>query len=119
MVVSYDLLYELEAVLLRPYFLRKLTVSDVLEYVLWIREGSVLAKAPEDAVVEGSPDPDDDYLLALAMVLGLDVVSGNRHLLEGGPFLVHAGDPYYPRRAGRVRVLSPRGFWEEALRPVR
>lgn len=52
-------------------------------------------------------------------VPGLDVVSGNRHLLEGGPFLVHAGDPYYPRRAGRVRVLSPRGFWEEALRPVR
>jgi predicted nucleic acid-binding protein len=42
MVVSYDLLYELEAVLLRPYFRDKLTYSDVLAYVSWIREGAGL-----------------------------------------------------------------------------
>ncbi len=49
MVVSYDLLYELEAVLLRDKFRRRLAVSDVLEYVLWIRERSTLARAPADA----------------------------------------------------------------------
>jgi hypothetical protein len=38
MIVSYDLLYELEAVLMRPRFRRKLTFSDVVEYVMWIRE---------------------------------------------------------------------------------
>ena len=37
-LVSYDLLYELEAVLLRPKFRSKLTVSDVLTYVRWLRE---------------------------------------------------------------------------------
>lgn len=38
MIVYYDLLHELETVLLRDWFRRKLTVSDVLEYVLWLRE---------------------------------------------------------------------------------
>ena len=37
MLVSYELLYELEAVLLRPKFRSKLTVSDVLTYVRWLR----------------------------------------------------------------------------------
>jgi predicted nucleic acid-binding protein len=41
MLVSYDLLYELEAVLLRPRFRRKLTVSDVIEYVSWLRESAL------------------------------------------------------------------------------
>ena len=42
MLVSCDLLYELEAVLLRPYFRDKLTYSDVLAYVSWIRDGAEL-----------------------------------------------------------------------------
>lgn len=34
MIVSYALLYELEAVLMRPWFRRKLAFSDIVEYVL-------------------------------------------------------------------------------------
>ena len=41
MLVSYELLYELEAVLLRPKFRSKLTVSDVLTYVRWLRKGAM------------------------------------------------------------------------------
>ena len=101
MLVSYDLLYELEAVLLRPYFRSKLTYSDVLEYVLWIRERAVLANALVSAQV--SADPDDDYLWALAASYrDVYLVSGDPHLLAlGGP--------------GPVRILSPRRFYDDVL----
>jgi hypothetical protein len=46
MVVSYDLLYELEAVLLRPWFRSKLAFSDVLEYVIWLRERGLFVADP-------------------------------------------------------------------------
>lgn len=42
LIVSYRLLYELEIVLLRPYFRRKLAYEEVLEYVLWIHEKASL-----------------------------------------------------------------------------
>ena len=69
MIVSYELLHELETVLLRDWFRRKLTVSDVLEYVLWLREGATLAVNPARTTVEEgvSSDPDDDYLYALSL----------------------------------------------------
>ena len=46
MLVSYELLYGLESVLLRDRFPAKLTVSDVLEYVLWI-QGRATAVVPD------------------------------------------------------------------------
>lgn len=105
MYVSYDLLHELETVLLRPYFLDRLTYSDVLAYVQWIGDGADLADPPEDAEVERvSADPDDDYLFNLALIYGADcLVSGDRHLLRIAD--------------GRVRVLSPRRFWDDVLLP--
>jgi hypothetical protein len=42
MVVSYDLLYELEAVLLRKKFREKLSISDVLEYVRYIADNATM-----------------------------------------------------------------------------
>ena len=82
LVVSLRLLYELEAVLLRPWFRRKLSYEEVLEYVLWLRERSLLADEGED-FSRFTEDPDDDYLVALALVSGADlIVSGDRHLLE-------------------------------------
>jgi predicted nucleic acid-binding protein len=38
MIVSYDLLLELETVLLRDKFRKKLAVADVLSYVEFLRE---------------------------------------------------------------------------------
>ena len=82
MVVSLRLLYELEAVLLRPWFRRKLSYEEVLEYVLWLRERGLLAHEGED-FPKFTEDPDDDYLVTLALVSGADlIVSGDTHLLE-------------------------------------
>lgn len=105
MYVSYDLLHELESVLLRPYFLDRLTYSDVLAYVQWIGDGGDLADLPEDAEDERvSTDPDDDYLVNLALVYDADyLVSGDRHLLQ--------------IEDERIRVLSPRAFWDGVLVP--
>jgi uncharacterized protein len=100
MVVSYDLLYELEAVLLLDKFRSKLTVSDVLEYVLWIRERSNFVEE-SPVVAEVSPDPDDNYLYALALALMVSdfLASGDPHLLD--------------LRGGPVRVVTPREFLEQ------
>lgn len=86
MIVSFGLLHELEAVLLRPWFRRKLSYEEVLEYVLWLAEGATLAE--EGEIENVTADPDDDYLVALAKNSGADlIVSGDRHLLdlEAGP----------------------------------
>jgi len=101
MIVSYELLHELETVLLRDWFRRKLTVSDVLEYILWLRERATLAEIPATLTVEEvSPDPDDNYLYALGLGVAADLVSGDPHLLGLG-------------KSGPVRVFSPREFIEE------
>lgn len=100
---SYDLLYELEAVLLRPKFRSRVTYLDVLAYVQWVREGSVFSEGLFEREVERvSADPDDDYLFDLA--LGLD------YLVSGDPHLLQMDDE-------RVTVLSPRAFWDNVLVP--
>jgi putative PIN family toxin of toxin-antitoxin system len=103
MIVSYELLHELETVLLREWFRRKLTVADVLEYVLWLREGATLIET--DVIAEVSPDPDDNYLYALSLASAADLVSGDPHLLE-------------LEKSGPVRVFSPREFIEELERSL-
>jgi predicted nucleic acid-binding protein len=53
-----------------------------LEYVLWLRERGILADEG-DEIPRRSVDPDDDYLLALALASEADlIVSGDRDLLE-------------------------------------
>jgi uncharacterized protein len=109
MLVSYDLLYELEAVLLRPKFRSKLTVSDVLTYVRWLREGAMfLNDAPplEEWLLARFSDPDDAYLLALARQYRADyLVTGDRGLL-GVSDLFASGTLDLPGLA----VLTPRDF---------
>jgi uncharacterized protein len=104
LVVSLRLLYELEAVLLRPWFRRKLSYAEVLEYVLWLRERGTLADEGE-AFPTFTEDPDDDYLVALALVSGADlIVSGDRHLLE----LEGENIPRVVRPAEFLRSLNAR-----------
>jgi putative PIN family toxin of toxin-antitoxin system len=82
LVVSHRLLYELEAVLLREEFRSKLSFQEILEYVLWLHERGVLADEG-DEIPRRSADPDDDYLIALALACEADlIVSGDRDLLE-------------------------------------
>ncbi len=82
MVVSHRLLHELETVLMRARFRRRLSYEEVLEYVLWLRERGILADEGEE-IPSFTADPNDDYLISLANASASDtVVSGDRHLLE-------------------------------------
>lgn len=104
-MVSERLLYELEAVLLRPWFRRKLSYEEVLEYVVWLRSRGMLYE--EGKIERIITDPDDDYLVALFGASGASViVSGDRHLLDIGELRDSTGNV-------RLRAISPQQFLEE------
>lgn len=69
LIVSYELLLELQRVLLREKFRRYRPERDVLDYVLWLRENATLGG--EGEVRSLSRDPDDGYLLAVARSSGV------------------------------------------------
>lgn len=98
MIVSTDLLYELEAVMLREWFRRKLTVSEVLQYVMLLSDRATVVSQPEGPSIESIPDPDDHYLAHLAESSDAD------HLVSGDGDLPAA--------------ISPRAF-VELLKDVR
>lgn len=98
MVVSEALLEELEDVLLRPKFRRYLTQDEALEYVSGFRNLAAMISDPE--VTPGlTPDPKDDYLVALARS------SGAHFLVAGDPHLTRLPNPRPP-------TLTPRAFLE-------
>jgi len=82
-------------VLARPKFRRFISAGVTSEFVDGLAEDALIVDAP---AVEGlSPDPGDDYLIALARAANADyLVSGDRHLLD-------LTDPDPP-------VLRPRQF---------
>lgn len=90
LVVSPRLLEELEAVLMRPKFQAAVSEEDAREYVDSLAREAFLVSDPED-VPSVTPDPEDDYLVALAVAAGADaIVSGDSDLteLEDPPVLV-------------------------------
>ena len=95
-VVSPQLLAELQRVLLRPKFRGRLTERDALDYVaLFARRGIRVEDPVEPDRV--APDPKDDYLLALARASGARlVVSGDAHLTD--------------LRITGIRIVTPRTF---------
>jgi putative PIN family toxin of toxin-antitoxin system len=98
LVVSPTLLAELSTVLARPKFARRAAGDRASAYVRTLAAG---ASRPDDPVQRAalSPDPGDDYLIALARAASADViVSGDRHLTG----LVSPRPP----------VLTPRQFLE-------
>ena len=100
MIVSYDLLYELEAVLMRAWFREKLTYTDVQEYVRYIADRASMTEQPEPhRRVAGIPDPDDHYLANLAEQARVD------RLVSGDPDL-HATSPR--EFADELEGLRPR-----------
>ncbi|HXF71369.1 MAG TPA: putative toxin-antitoxin system toxin component, PIN family [Actinomycetota bacterium] len=95
LVVSPWLLGELDRVLRRPKFRRHVTGAEVAGYLELLAERAVVVLDPPAPPV--TPDPGDDYLVALARAARTDVlVSGDAHL-TGLP------DPDPP-------VLTSRGF---------
>lgn len=103
-VVCPGLLTELDGVLARPKIARRIPEADARAYIAWLRRVAVVEADPGD-IPAVSPDPDDDFILALAHESGAQVVvSGDEHLLG----LTDAG----------IRILSPAVFADlvESLR---
>lgn len=97
-VVSDRLLGELYSVLGRTKFRRYVTEQDATEYVDELRSSGVfyVDPAPQPGL---TPEPGDDYLVALAQEAQANaLVSGDDHLVE----LVGADPP----------VMTPRAFLE-------
>ena len=115
MIVSYNLLYELEAVLMRPWFRRKLPFSDVVEYVMWIREGATFVPSVrplKKGLMSSILDPDDAYLVALAKEGRADyLVTGDRDLRALVEWITSAGSSDLRSLA----ALPPRDFVQQAL----
>jgi len=110
MVVNRQLLYELERVLLRRKFRRYVSFGEVVGYVTWLHERAETGHIPATELPRYTEDPDDDYLVALALAAGADyLVSGDQDLLDLGR--ISDGE-------GRIltRVLTPREFLEETKR---
>jgi putative PIN family toxin of toxin-antitoxin system len=98
LVVSPQLLEELRGVLGRIRFRRWIPLDEVDAFVAGIGvDATLLDDLPFETGL--TPDPDDDYLVALARSADADyLVSGDRHLLD-------LSDPRPP-------VVSPRTFLE-------
>jgi putative PIN family toxin of toxin-antitoxin system len=96
LILSALVLAELDEVLRRPKFRRYLSEDAVRVFVTLVAgHGTLHQDAPTRAAL--SPDPDDDYLLALAHAASTDyLISGDAHLTG----LANTQPP----------VLTPRAF---------
>ncbi len=96
LIVSRKLLSELRAALLRPKFRKYVTESEVGAYVtlLEYRASMVADPEPQPGL---TPDPGDDYLIALARAAPAHfLVSGDTHLTG--------------LRRSQPPILTPRAF---------
>jgi putative PIN family toxin of toxin-antitoxin system len=102
LIVCPALLAELERVLLRPKLRLYVTAQEVRAYVGMLRRLSSVEPDPE-VTVGLTPDPSDDYLVALARATGAHfLVSGDPHLTE----LKQARPPVVTPRAFLQRLAS-------------
>lgn len=86
LVASPLLLAELERALGYPKLQKYVTTSEVEDLLGLLRREASLRDDPVESPPVRSLDPDDDYLIALAVAARAVIVSGDAHLLgiEGG-----------------------------------
>ena len=94
LVVCPQLLHEVERTLASPKLAGRVSPEDADAVIGLLRETGELVPDPTDEPPLHSPDPDDDYLLALAARERVPLVTGDRHLLELAP-----GVPVFTPRA--------------------
>lgn len=95
LVVSPALLAELARALAYPKLARLITPADADAFVAWIARSMIMAVDPGAPPSVRSVDPNDDYLVALAIAERAVLVSGDRHLTV---------------RADRLPVRTPADF---------
>jgi putative PIN family toxin of toxin-antitoxin system len=108
LVASEELLEEVKDVLERPKMRRYFPESSISEYIARVKAASLMILGPfAGDVPSHTEDPDDDYLVELALTTNVDVlVSGDPHLRDLGQIRDHDGNVV-------ARVLTPSAFlWE-------
>lgn len=93
LVVSESLLAELARALKYPKLAQRITASARTELLELLRTEAELAPDPSDLSTHRSPDPGDDYLIALSADQRTPLVSGDKHLTT---------------LAGDLPILTPR-----------
>lgn len=81
LVVSELLLAELKRTLAYPRLRKHIPSEKAAAFANWVRDHGSLAEDPVSAPPVGSRDPDDDYLLALAIDRRAYLVTGDKDLL--------------------------------------
>lgn len=82
LLVSPQLLAELEDVLFRDKFRRYVDIETVERFLELIRREATVVPDSSDPAPLSSDDADDDYLLALAYAQKAVLISGDSHLLD-------------------------------------
>jgi uncharacterized protein len=80
-VVSELLLAELTRALSYPKLRNRIPPEKAAAFANWVRDHGTLAEDPAGPPPVGSRDPDDDYLLALAISRRAYLVTGDQDLL--------------------------------------
>ena len=75
------LLAELKRTLAYPKLRKRIPPEKAAAFVNWVRDHGTIAEDPPDPAPVSSPDPDDDYLLALAINRRAYLVTGDKDLL--------------------------------------
>jgi len=81
LLVSPLLLEELAQALAYPKLRKRIEPQEADRVVEWLRATGTMAADPENPPPVRSPDPGDDYLIALAESQRAALVSGDQHLL--------------------------------------
>lgn len=95
LVLSELLLAELSRALTYPKLRKRVPPEKAAAFVGWVQDHGAVEEDPTDSAPIRSPDPDDDYLLALAVVRRAFLVTGDQHLLG---------------LQGELPILTPRQF---------
>jgi uncharacterized protein len=81
MVVSELLIAELTRAIAYPKLRKRIPAENVAAFIAWAHDHGTLAEDPPGPAPVRSPDPDDDYLLALAISRRAFLVTSDKHLL--------------------------------------
>lgn len=81
LIVSELLLAELQRACAYPKLRKHIPVEKAAAFISWLRHHGLIAQDPTGPPPVRSPDPDDDYLLSLAISQRAFLVTGDQHRL--------------------------------------